>query len=432
MAGSCEKEDEVPFIDNIYRSEVLSGFRIKMKPGYPENDELWIADMSKLEKHLDTMLNYIPYSDLDMMQDIPIYISYPSKDFTVKFWQPGKSDNIDDKNKIGCIEIGNLPELTTILSNIEPGLLVYAFSLQYYESLNDTQKNKIATAYSLASQKGLYNSVDHFTPEGIIAGENSPASKSDRDYFAKISEAYFNISDYYPFVYEDLKEYDPDGFSMLLAIWGVRMIKNYTPVAKHGFEIMIRNDESGNEEVLDAVAKAFETLETMSDSLNADIMTELRRRPVWIEYNNGNGACFHPNKLWILENGHVPEKTHCVEITNATNFNDWTAVNQPLIVWHEFSHYYHYHVAGWENSTIRSAYEKAKAAGLHKNVEHIRADGTKHIVEEAYALTNEKEYFAELSEAYWGRNDFFPYTRDQLAEYDTTGYKMVETIWQVN
>jgi len=101
-------------------------------------------------------------------------------------------------------------------------------------------------------------------------------------------------------------------------------------------------------------------------------------------------------------------------------------------VWHELSHYYHYHVAGWENSIIRSAYEKAKAAGLHRNVEHIRADGTKHIVAEAYALTNEKEYFAELSEAYWGMNDFYPYTRDQLSEYDTTGYKMIETIWQVN
>ncbi|HDZ40528.1 MAG TPA: hypothetical protein ENH59_02445 [Bacteroidetes bacterium] len=432
IISSCEKEDEVPVIDNIYRSEVLSGFRIKMKPGYPENDATWIADMRNLEKCLDTMLNYIPYSDLDMMQDIPIYISYPSKDFAVKFWQPGNSDSIDDKNKIGCIEIGNLNELINNLRNKEPGLLIYAFSLQYYESLNGTERNKIAAAYQTALQKGIYNSVDHYTPEGITAGENSPASKSERDYFAKISEAYFNISDYYPFVYEDLKEYDPDGFSMLVAIWGVRKIKNYIPVNGHGFEIMIRKDESENQEVLNAVEKAFETLGIMSDSLNTEILTEMRKRPVWVEYNNGNGACFHPNKLWILENGHVPEKTHCVEITNATNFNDWIAVNQPLIVWHELSHYYHYHVAGWENSIIRSAYEKAKAAGLHRNVEHIRADGTKHIVAEAYALTNEKEYFAELSEAYWGMNDFYPYTRDQLSEYDTTGYKMIETIWQVN
>lgn len=432
MAGSCEKEDEVPIIDNIYRSEVLSGFRIKMKPGYPENDELWIADMSKLEKYLDTMLNYIPYSDLDIMQDIPIYISYPSKDFTVKFWQPGKSEGIDDKSMIGSIEIGDLNGLISRMNNIEPGLMVNAFALQYYETLNDAQKNTIDGTYQSAMQQDLYSSVSQYTSEGIVTGVASPAVTSDRDYFAKLSEAYFNISDYYPFNYENLKSYDPDGFSMLANIWGKRKVKDYTPVYDLEFTIMIRKDESQNEEVLNAVDRTFETLEAMSDSLNADILTELRRRPFWIEYNNGNGACFHPNKLWILENGHVPEKTHCVEITNATNFNDWAAVNQPLIVWHEFSHYYHYHVAGWENSTIRSAYEKAKAAGLHKNVEHIRADGTKHIVAEAYALTNEKEYFAELSEAYWGMNDFYPYTRDQLSEYDTTGYKMVETIWKVN
>ncbi len=429
---SCQKEDEIPVLDKLYTSETMSGFRIKLKPGYPENDEAWIADMGVLEKHLDTMLNYIPYSDLGMIQDIPIYIAYPSRDFIIKYWQPENSEGIDDKTKIGSIEIGNLNGFISIMNNTEPGLIVNAFALLYYKTLSDAQKNTIIDAYHSAMQQDLYLAVSQYTSSGIVSGVESPAVSSERDYFAKVSEAYFNISDYYPFVYEDLKDYDPNGFGMLSDIWGIRKIKSYTPVYDHGFTIMIRKDESQDEEVLDAVDKTFATLAIMSDSLKENALEVLRKRPVWIEYNNGNGACFHPDKLWILENGHVPEKAHCAEITNATNFNDWTAVNQPLIVWHELSHYYHFHVAGWDNSTIKAAYEKAKAAGLHKNVEHTRADGTKHTVDEAYALTNEKEYFAELSEAYWGTNDFFPYTRDQLAEYDTTGYKMIETIWKVN
>ena len=49
----------------------------------------------------------------------------------------------------------------------------------------------------------------------------------------------------------------------------------------------------------------------------------------------------------------------------------------------------------------------------------------------AYALTDHKEYFAELSEAYWGRNDYFPYTRQELKTYDPTGFAVLEQIWKV-
>ena len=318
------------------------------------------------------------------------------------------------------------------MQTIEPGLLTYAFALQYYETLKEVQVNKIEAAYQQAIQLDMYSSVSQYTSTGIQEGVESPAIQNKREYFAKISESYFSISDYYPFSYEELREYDPGGFILLAGIWGIRMIKDYSPVNDHGFTLMIRKYEAGNEQVVNAVSKAFQTLKTMSDSINEDILGILRARPLWIEFNNGNDACFHPNKLWILENGHVPEKAHCIEITNATNFNKQTAANQPLIVWYELSHYFHYHDAGWDNNIIRSAYENAVATGLYLNVEYIRVDGTVIIRDKAYALENEKEYFAELSEAYWGKNDFYPFTRDQLLEYDTVGYKMVQKLWQIN
>lgn len=52
------------------------------------------------------------------------------------------------------------------------------------------------------------------------------------------------------------------------------------------------------------------------------------------------------------------------------------------------------------------------------------------IQQKAYALTNELEYFAELSEAYLGRNDFYPYNRKQLEKYDSVGYGVMKTIWK--
>jgi nucleoid-associated protein YejK len=47
----------------------------------------------------------------------------------------------------------------------------------------------------------------------------------------------------------------------------------------------------------------------------------------------------------------------------------------------------------------------------------------------AYALQNEKEYFAELTEAYLGKNDFYPFQRQELLNYDKNGYKVLEKVW---
>ncbi len=52
------------------------------------------------------------------------------------------------------------------------------------------------------------------------------------------------------------------------------------------------------------------------------------------------------------------------------------------------------------------------------------------IQQKAYALTNELEYFAELSEAYLGKNDFYPYNRKQLEQYDPDGYAIMKNIWK--
>ena len=47
----------------------------------------------------------------------------------------------------------------------------------------------------------------------------------------------------------------------------------------------------------------------------------------------------------------------------------------------------------------------------------------------AYAITNHREYFAELSEAYFGRNDYYPFVRAELEAFDLGGYGVVHSAW---
>jgi len=46
-----------------------------------------------------------------------------------------------------------------------------------------------------------------------------------------------------------------------------------------------------------------------------------------------------------------------------------------------------------------------------------------------YGLTNQKEFFAEMTEAYFGMNDFYPFNRGELKTKEPEVYALMEEIW---
>jgi hypothetical protein len=126
----------------------------------------------------------------------------------------------------------------------------------------------------------------------------------------------------------------------------------------------------------------------------------------------------------LKNHGHNPDKAKGVEIFNADEFSGVSADLQLTIVLHELAHSYHDKVLGNHNAEVRSAYENAMTRG-HYNV----ADGRSQTEGQAYAATNEHEYFAELSVAYLTKNDGFPQDRYVLAKYDPIGYSLMQKVW---
>ena len=47
----------------------------------------------------------------------------------------------------------------------------------------------------------------------------------------------------------------------------------------------------------------------------------------------------------------------------------------------------------------------------------------------AYAMTNPMEYFAEGTEAFFSRNDFFPFNRDELRQHDPGLDALLSRLW---
>ena len=64
--------------------------------------------------------------------------------------------------------------------------------------------------------------------------------------------------------------------------------------------------------------------------------------------------------------------------------------------------------------------------------DHVkRWTGAEEVIERAYAMTNFKEYFAEDTEAYFGRNDFQPFDREELRQMDPGDVRAcLERLWR--
>jgi len=120
-----------------------------------------------------------------------------------------------------------------------------------------------------------------------------------------------------------------------------------------------------------------------------------------------------------------------VEFTNIRIFEHETR-RMPNFALHELAHSYHDRVLPkcFNNPEIKAAYERAKASGKYDRVDHWRGNGKPNNFERAYAMANPMEFFAENTEAFFGRNDFFPFTRDELKKYDPETFALVEKLWR--
>ncbi|MBA2114715.1 hypothetical protein [Bremerella alba] len=155
-------------------------------------------------------------------------------------------------------------------------------------------------------------------------------------------------------------------------------------------------------------------------------ITAIQKIPIWLESDNTHAnpcACYHVSADWLSDNGFLREKAKAVEISNAKTFLKWTK-EQPFMLLHELSHGYHDRVLGYDEPRIIEAFQRARKSGGYDKVRHINGDEKKH-----YAIENEREYFAESSEAYFGTNDFYPFVKPELLQHDPEGFRIIEMLW---
>ena len=224
----------------------------------------------------------------------------------------------------------------------------------------------------------------------------------------------------------------PDGAAQTKGAVRPRAAGHQTNVIE-GWTVLI-SERLLNEEKA-ATAKMLELLTAQLQEIirivPAAAVAKLQTVPLWIssEYPGGQPrAEYHPGAGWLRDNGRDPAMAKGVEFTNVRNF-EREVKRMPVFVLHELAHAYHDQVFGFDNGEIRAAYNRAKASGTYDKVERWFGNGRPNTFEKAYAMTNPPEYFAETSEAFFGRNDFFPFTKNELERHDPEMFKLLQRFW---
>jgi dipeptidyl-peptidase-4 len=181
------------------------------------------------------------------------------------------------------------------------------------------------------------------------------------------------------------------------------------------------------EEGARALAMLANHLQRIKILVPAEPLARLQQIGIWIEHSHPQlkAMQYHPSRQWLIDHGHDPRLARQVHITQARALlSREQMLKHPAVILHELAHGYHDQVLGFDHPDVIAAFERAKAAHIYEEVLLYTGKTVRH-----YGLTNPKEYFAEGTEAYFYRNDFYPFVRAELERHDPLLYELLGKTW---
>ena len=202
-------------------------------------------------------------------------------------------------------------------------------------------------------------------------------------------------------------------------------VDNYHEVDVNGWSLLVnkRLDEHPDvrREALDTMRWQLWVVERV---VPAKAVAEMKKTKIWLEYKCVDLAQYHPARDWLVQNNYNPAKTKGVDVGDVSRYTQRIPGRATMVLLHEMVHAWHDQVLGFDDQRIIAAFEKSKASGIYDEVIRDRHVKVKH-----YAMTNHKEWFAEISETYLWVNDYYPFNRAELKIADPQAYKLMEEIW---
>ena len=213
--------------------------------------------------------------------------------------------------------------------------------------------------------------------------------------------------------------------------------REYVERAAAGWKVyMERELADEHADLADAALRRLDKkLGELSQLLPERAHTRLQRLPIYLllgeESRAGgrdNGAEYFQHNAPDFFEFLDPHWGSSLVIYSARNYvwldDDWAL----RVLIHEFAHAWHLEQWPEKQPDILAAWQNAVDEKLYEGVKDLQGRR----IARAYAATNQLEYFAELSCAYFFRGEYEPFDREALRQRDPTGFAMLEKMWGIH
>ncbi len=156
-------------------------------------------------------------------------------------------------------------------------------------------------------------------------------------------------------------------------------------------------------------------------------LTDLKKVIIQMDLDHGKlrAMQYHPSSGWLKSHGYNEQLARCVHIPHVDGLLSPSSNRRmPLVILHELAHAYHDQILGFDEKRILAASKQFRESGKYESILTYGGQRGKH-----YALTDHKEFFAEMTESYFGSNDFFPFVAGELKQEEPAVYQLMENIW---
>ncbi len=206
-----------------YTNLKLDGFSLVVESSLIKSRaQTWAAVRTELHRQLLGINRVIPKPALQKLNRVPIYIHNTSPETRCMAYHPGAQwlrEHSMNPAMEHAIEIGNADNFLSWTEQ-QPWMVLHELAHAYHHRFlpNGFENKEVATAYRFNLDAKRYDAVLHW--DGKTTAHY--AKTNPMEYFAEASEAYFGQNDFYPFVKAELKTHDPEGFTVIAKVWGVK------------------------------------------------------------------------------------------------------------------------------------------------------------------------------------------------------------------
>lgn len=205
------------------------------------------------------------------------------------------------------------------------------------------------------------------------------------------------------------------------------LYRQYEPIAGYGINLIAEKKLS--DESPELLHQAAEKLQTAVSSalqrLSGHAQHQLQDVKFYLFSGDEVRTGGRRGGQWYFRKGTAGYKPfwNSIVIRSAKFYIDETDEWAAEAALHELSHAYYYKNYRRLARAARKSFANAEKNKLYYNTKTKRG----RVIKKAYAMTNEREYFAELSKVFHIGNYYYPYNREDLKEYDAEGYKLISS-----